>query len=143
MVHYDGDEIRDMLGSGHGFSEEDRLKVVKNLTHLANKSASAGFNVIVSALTAHESSRKYIRENIPGLVTVYLKCGKNECIRRDHKGLYKKAKEGKINTVIGFNAPYPVPKPVDLTVNTEKKSIEKSSAEIINLLVERERLIIS
>src|SRR3989339_786273 len=53
VVHYDGDEVRDFFGSSHGFNAEDRLRVVKTLTALANKASEAGLLCIVSALTAN------------------------------------------------------------------------------------------
>jgi len=136
LMHYDGDEIRDMFGGGHGFSEEDRFRVVKNLAHLANKSAKEGFNVIISALTAHEKARQYVKESIGRPILVFIRCSADECARRDHKGLYKKAKEGKIDTLIGCSTPYPVPSAVDLTVDTEENSIDESADMIIDFLLE-------
>ena len=52
VIHYDGDEIRDLFGETISFSAEDRHKVVSTIVHLANKASDAGLNVIVSALTA-------------------------------------------------------------------------------------------
>lgn len=140
LVHYDGDEVRDMFGSEFGFSADDRLRVVKNLVYLANKSASQGFNAIVSALTAYEDARKYVRENIEKLVMIFLECSKEEAARRDPKGLYRKAKNSEIKTLIGFNTTYKIPECVDLTVNTEKNSVEKSADKIIDFMIKKNLL---
>jgi adenylylsulfate kinase len=141
VLHYDGDDVRNMFGADFGFAPEDRLKVVKNLGYLANKTAGQGFNVLVSALTAHTDARKHIRENVNNLVTVFLKCGVQECARRDPKGLYKKARKGEINTLVGFNAPYDAPEFADLIVDTENSSIEEAADRIIGFMIEKEFLI--
>lgn len=123
-MHYDGDEVRDFFGDGHGFSCSDRLKVVKTLCHLANKSLGAGATVIVSALTAHQEAREYISKNVTNLLIVSIKCDVATCIERDPKGLYAAAKENKIDTVIGYNTPYNSPEQYDISFDTEKTSIE-------------------
>ena len=64
------------------------------------------------------------------MITAYVKCSIDECIRRDPKGLYKKAKEGEINTLIGFNEHYPEPENPDMILDTEKYS----SLEIVNYI---------
>lgn len=140
LVHYDGDEIRNMFSPSHGFSENDRLVVVKNLAYLANKAAENGFNVIVSALTAHDSARFYIKDNIHNLVTVFLKCSVEECIRRDPKGLYRKAKNGQIKTLAGYNSPYTIPDFTDLVIDVEKKSIEQSADLLIDFIIKNHLL---
>lgn len=137
MVHYDGDEVRNMFSAGFGFSRKDRLCVVKNLVYLANKSARDGFNVIVSALTAHEDARRYVRQNAENLETVFLKCSVNECARRDPKGLYKRAKNGELSTLIGFNTPFKAPGYADLVVDTEKNSIDTSADKIIHFMIKK------
>lgn len=102
VVHYDGDEFRDLFGSSFGFKEENRLKVVKVIVHFSNKSIKSGVNVIVSALTANPDARSYVMENVCNLVLCYVKCPIDVCIRRDPKGLYKLAQQGDIDTLIGY-----------------------------------------
>lgn len=124
IIHYDGDEVRDILGSGHGFSESERLHVVKTLTHLANKSYNAGVNVVVSALTAHQDAREYIQENVKNMIIGYIECPIEICAERDPKGLYKKARRGKIDTLIGFNTQYIPPENPDIILNTGTHSVD-------------------
>ena len=133
-VQYDGDEFRDQFGKNFGFSDTDRLAVVSSLTHFANKWASKGNNVVISALTANEDTRTHIEKNIQGLVKVYVECSIDECIRRDPKGLYKRAIEGEIKSLIGFNSEYIAPQDVALTVNTEKKTATECADEIVRYL---------
>jgi adenylylsulfate kinase len=118
-IHFDGDEIRDLFGDDHGFSSKDRLKVVGTLVYLANKARDSGLNVIVSALTAHDDARLYVKKNAKNLLVLFVDCSIATCSKRDPKGLYKQAKEGKISTLIGFNSPYQPPKNPDIVINTD------------------------
>lgn len=83
VVGYDGDEVRDFFGKGHGFEPEDRLRVVSTLVHLSAKAVEAGLNVVVSALTAHEDARRLVRERIPEVVVGYVECPIELCAKRD------------------------------------------------------------
>jgi adenylylsulfate kinase len=130
VIHYDGDEIRDFFGDSIGFSAQDRYRVVHTIVHLVNKNSDAGLNVIVSALTANHDVRTFIKDRVNKLIVGYVKCSIDECIRRDPKGLYKKAKKGEIDTLIGFNQEYCEPENSDIILETEIKS----KAEIVACL---------
>ncbi len=127
-IHYDGDEIRSFFGDALGFRPEDRLRAVSTCAHLAITAAEAGLNVVVSALTANDDARNYIKENVPNLVVAYLKCPIDVCIERDSRGLYRKAREGKIDpkTLIGLDKPYAMPDDPEITIDTSKHNPEES-----------------
>ena len=125
-IHYDGDEVRDFFGDQHGFTEKSRLMVVGTLVYLANKVLEAGMVVLVSALTANRDARVYVTRNVKNLVLVSVECSIEECVRRDPKGLYRAAKEGRINTLIGYNSEYPTVENPDIVVSTEKGTIGQS-----------------
>ena len=125
VIHYDGDEVRDFFGTDLGFSETSRMRVVKTLVHLANKARDAGLNVVISALTANQAARTYVNEHVNNLVTGYVCCSLDECIKRDVKGLYKKAISGEIKTVIGYNSPYIQPDNPDIILDTEINSLDE------------------
>jgi adenylylsulfate kinase len=131
-IHYDGDEIRAFFGSTLGFKSEDRLRAVTTCAHLANKANEAGLNVVVSALTANENSRDYIKTNVPNIVIAYLTCPIDICIQRDSRGLYRKAREGKIKpeTLIGLDTPYNAPSNPDIVIDTSNNAPEQSIAII-------------
>jgi len=132
ILHYDGDEVRDFYGAGHGFSKSNRQQVVQTLVHLAKKAYDAGACVVVSALTAHEDARKYLKKNIKDLQIAYVECSIETCASRDPKGLYEKARNGTIDTLIGFNSKYVPPENPDIILNTEEKSVE----ELVKILTE-------
>jgi len=134
ILHYDGDEIRDFFGKDFGFDENNRGRVVETLTHLARKANDAGIDVIISALTAHQSARNYIKENIPNLLVGHVTCPIEICAERDPKGLYAKAKNGEIDTLIGYNSEYIDPTDPDIKLDTEKYSVADNSQRLIEFL---------
>ena len=127
-IQYDGNEVRNFFGPTMGFQPEDRLRAVSTCVHLANTATKAGLNVVVSALTAKDDAREYVRENIRNLTLVYLKCRMEVCFERDSHGLYRKAREGLVDpkTVIGLDTPYVAPTNPDITLETDKFSPEES-----------------
>ncbi len=130
FTHYDGDEIRNLMGSQLAFSDDDRLLVVKSLVYFANKSTENGINVIVSALTAGEKAREYIQKHVDNLNIIYIDCNIEECINRDPKQLYHRAINGEIDTVIGYNTPYYPPEDYALKINSGQYSIKESVDKI-------------
>jgi len=117
------------------------MRVVKNLVYWANKSANQGFSVVVSALTAHEDARRYVKDSIERLAMIFVKCSVAECARRDPKGLYKKARKGQIKTLVGFNTPYPPLKDADLIIDSERRSVDEAADEIIDFMVRKTPLV--
>jgi len=131
VIFYDGDEVRDFFGSNFGFGAENRLHVVSVLTHLANKAVEAGLHVVVAALTAGRDSRDYVRENVRNLKLYYVSCSIETCAQRDPKGLYRKAINGEIDTLIGYNSEYRPPDSPDFILDTERYSIDELVSQII------------
>ena len=136
VIHYDGDEVRGFFGPNLGFKVKDRLLVVKTICYLANKALNSGVNVVVSALTANEDARGYVVKNVRKLIIIYLECSLEKCIKRDKRGLYKKALSGEIDTLIGINSAYIPFKNPDIIIKTENKSIGNSAIELAELLKE-------
>ena len=131
VLHFDGDEVRDTFGDNLGFSDSDRLLVVKTLVYVSNKGLAAGANVVVSALTAFEDARLYIKKNLHNSVVIFLRCSIFECANRDPKGLYAREKRGEIDTLVGVNSKYYEPTNYDIILETEKKTPEESLQELI------------
>ena len=135
VIHYDGDEVRNFFSENFGFSPSNRLKVVSTLVHLANKALDAGICVVVSALTANNDARDYVRKNVRNLILVYLDCSLEKCMERDPKGLYEKAINGEIHTLVGFNTRYlPIENP-DIVLDTEVKSPEDCLHDLMGHLL--------
>lgn len=138
VIHFDGDEIREFFGPNLGFSNAERLQVVKTLVHLVNKSERAGLNVVVSALTANKDARLYVAESIKCLMILcYVKCSIDVCALRDPKGLYRIAQKGEIDTLAGYNSEYLSPEKADVIVDSEIFSITEGTDLIVNYLISR------
>jgi adenylylsulfate kinase-like enzyme len=133
VVFYDGDEIRAFFGPDFGFSAEERFRVVSVLAHLANKAAEAGLHVVVAAVTAGQEARDFIRANVRNLKIGYISCSIYTCAQRDPKGLYRKAINGEIDTLIGYNGEYRAPNRPDLVLDTERYSVDELASQAVPL----------
>lgn len=134
IMHFDGDEVRNFFPKDMGFAPEDRLRVVDTICHLANKCVDAGMNVIVSALTANEDARARAFSSVKNLFVVFIDCPIATCIERDPKGLYKRAMDGEIETLVGYNTPYLPPEECEVSIDTSTLSPSKAVDAIIDAL---------
>lgn len=137
----DGDEVRSNLSFDLGFSRQDREIQAKRVTYVSKLLSRNGVVVIVALIAPYQSIREYARQEIDNYVEVYVKASLDECIRRDPKGLYKKALEGKINNLTGLQDPYEEPLSPDLIVNTEEEAVDISVSKILNTLETLEYLL--
>jgi adenylylsulfate kinase len=134
ILHYDGDEVRSFFGKDFGFTEDNRGRVVETLAHLAIKANNAGINVVVSALTAHQTAREHIKKTIPNLLVGHVDCPIDICVARDPKGLYEKAGNGEIDTLIGYNSTYQPPVEPDIKLDTSMFSAEENAHRLYGFL---------
>ena len=134
VLHWDGDQVRDMLGDNLDFAPESRLHVVRTLVTLAAATSQAGVLTIVSALTAHDDARRLIRDLLPQLLTVYVKCAVETCMERDPKGLYAQAAAGEIDTLIGYNSDYTPPQRADLELDTSSENVDACVQRLVDFL---------
>jgi adenylylsulfate kinase-like enzyme len=134
-ILFDGDEVRGFFGADLGFDAASRLRVVTVLAHLANKAAEAGLTVVVAALTAGQDAREYIRANVRNLTLGYVACSIQTCAQRDPKGLYRRARTGEIDTLVGYNTEYRPPDRPDLFLDTEAHSLDELAARIVDSYV--------
>ena len=125
---FDGDNIRHGLNSNLGFSPEDRTENLRRIVEVSKLFVDAGVVVLTSFITPLNKQRIFIRSLLEGykFIEVYVKCDINECIRRDPKGLYKKAQAGIISNYTGISSPFEEPDSPECTVDTQKHSIQES-----------------
>src|SRR3990172_9725702 len=90
----DGDEVRRNLSPDLGFSKEDRETHARRVAYVSKLLARNGVAVIVALISPYRSFRAHVRSQIDDFVEVYVDASVEECIRRDPKGLYKKALAG-------------------------------------------------
>jgi len=132
----DGDEIRKTLSKDLGFSPEDRKEHNRRVIFVAQILAKNGVTTIIPLISPYRDTRAIARKEIPTFVEVWVKASVDECIKRDPKGLYKKAQAGEIKNLTGLQAPYEHPENPELIVDTEKHSIDESIELIKNKVKE-------
>lgn len=140
VLHVDGDEVRALFGKNIGFTKEDRLRVVNACIFMMEKARQAGVSAICSALTANDDARKMLQNHTPQISTGYIFCPIEICADRDPKGLYQKAKNGEIDTLIGYNTEYKTPENPDITIDTSLMSIDDAVAKIVNFIQKEDHL---
>lgn len=137
----DGDEIRDFLSAGLGFSREDRHLNVRRIGFVAELLASHGVIAIVPVIAPYADSRAAVRERHEaegtGYVEVHVATPVEVCSIRDVKGLYAKQAAGEIAGLTGVDDPYEAPKDPDLRIAAHEQSVEESAAALQALLSER------
>jgi adenylylsulfate kinase len=132
----DGDLVRTHLSKGLGFSREDRDLNVARIAFVAHLLARNGVAVLVSAISPYKVTREAARQTIGDFVEVHVAPPLEECIRRDTKGLYKKALAGEIPQFTGISDPYEPPDAPEVTLDTSTLDLRASVQRITSRLVE-------
>jgi adenylylsulfate kinase len=137
----DGDEIREFLSAGLGFSREDRHTNVQRIGFVAELLASHGVLVLVPVIAPYTDSREAVRKRHQaqgtGYVEVHVATPVDVCSERDVKGLYAKQAAGQLTGLTGVDDPYEVPEDPDLRIETQGRTVQESAAAVHGLLVER------
>lgn len=131
----DGDIMRSKTGTV-GFERSERLTHLRSMSEMAKTASLSGKVVIAAFITPYEDARRYLRKNCPGYIEVWVSTPLAECERRDTKGLYAKAREGKIKNFTGIDDPFETPTDSDITVETWS-SVEESLSTLLSKLNEQ------
>ncbi len=131
----DGDNIRHGLCSDLGFSEEDRSENIRRIAEVAALFEDSGVTVLVSAITPFEKMRNLARIKSKKFILVYVKADIDTCVKRDPKGLYKKALNGEILGYTGIDSPFEEPLDYNYLLDTEKFSIDECADKLMEYLL--------
>jgi adenylylsulfate kinase len=131
----DGDEVRQRLTKGLGFSKEDREENIRRIAYVAKLLTRVGAVAITAAISPYQESRERAKTEIGRMIEVHVKCPLSVCIQRDVKGLYAKAIKGEITNFTGISDPYEPPGNPDVVVQTDRESIGESLNKIMQALV--------
>jgi adenylylsulfate kinase len=133
---FDGDNVRHGLCNDLGFDIDDRTENIRRIGEMSKLFVDAG----VIALTAFISPIREDRDRVRTLFTegdfieVYIKASVETCESRDVKGLYKKAREGKIQNFTGITSPYEAPENPEIVVDTENREIDECVDSLLGAL---------
>jgi adenylylsulfate kinase len=131
---FDGDEVRKQLSPDLGFTKKDREIHARRVVYLCKLLARNGIVSVVSLISPYREFRAFARTEIGNFVEVYVKASLDECIKRDPKGLYKKALKGEITDLTGLQDVYEEPLNPEVLVETEKETVEVSAQKIFQWL---------
>ena len=123
----DGDNVRHGLSSDLGFTHNDRAENLRRVAEVAALFADSGTIVITSFISPYKKERDQARAvNPDNFHSVYIKADLKTVETRDPKGLYKKARAGEIKNFTGVNDVFEEPDNADLTIDTQKTTLEDS-----------------
>ncbi|TNE36846.1 MAG: sulfate adenylyltransferase subunit CysN [Alphaproteobacteria bacterium] len=132
----DGDNVRHGLNKDLGFTDVDRVENIRRVGETAKLFVDAGLIVLVSFISPFISERRMAR-NLLGegeFLEVFVNTPLEVCESRDPKGLYKKAREGKIKNFTGIDSAYEAPEDAEIIVSTADQDAETSADQIIEYL---------
>ena len=126
----DGDEVRENLSKGLGFSKEDRDVNIRRIGWVAKVLARNGVIAVTAAISPYRALREEMRGQIDNFVEIHVATPFEVCEERDVKGLYAKARAGEIPQFTGLDDPYEPPTNPEIRVDTGGKTPEQSAAEV-------------
>jgi adenylyl-sulfate kinase len=130
----DGDEVRQHLSHGLGYTREDRDTNIRRIAYVAKLLTRNGVIVITAAISPYRDTRAEARREIGRFVEVYLRCSLDGLVRRDVKGLYARALRGEITHFTGVSDPYEEPLAPDVIVDTEFEDVQTGLARVLAYL---------
>ena len=130
----DGDIVRKNLSSELGFSKEHRDLNIRRIGYVASEITKNGGIAICAPIAPYATTRRAVREDVEAFgafLEVHIATSLEECERRDRKGLYKLAREGKIKEFSGISDPYNVPENPELRIETENADVDHCAHQVI------------
>jgi len=141
-THLDGDNVRDGLNRGLGFSDADREENNRRVAEVSKLFLQSGIICLNSFITPKESLRKLARGIIGAedLLEIYVECSFETCRKRDVKGLYKKVDAGLVPNFTGKESGFEPPARPHLVLNTETTPLEDSLETLYSFVLGHIRL---
>lgn len=133
VIYLDGDELRDLLGH-YGYDKQGRIDVALKRAKFAKFLNDQGMTVVVTTISMFNEIYKYNKDNLKNYFEIYIKCDMQELIKRDQKGLYTQALEGKIKDVVGIDIKFDEPNPNLIIENSMQDKLNEKVDEIYNKL---------
>jgi len=132
----DGDNVRHGLNKDLGFTDADRVENIRRVGEAARLFVDAGLIVLTAFISPFRSERRMARELVGEgeFLEVFVDTPIEVCMQRDPKGLYEKAKAGKIKNFTGIDSPYETPEKAELTVKTVEATPEVHAQNIVGYL---------
>jgi bifunctional enzyme CysN/CysC len=135
----DGDNLRHGLSRNLGFTEADRVENVRRVGEVAKLILEGGLIVLCAFISPYRAERDMVRRLVQDgeFLEVFVDTPIDECIRRDPKGLYAKAKAGQIKNFTGFDAPYELPQSPEIHLHTMNQEPATLAGQVIKAMTKR------
>jgi len=135
----DGDNIRSGINKNLNFTEVDRLENIRRISEVTKLFINCGVIAINCFISPTDEIRKMARDIIgeENLIEVYINTPLRVCEDRDVKGLYQKARDGKIKNFTGIDSPFDRPETIDIEIFTEHESIETSAQKLFDFVINK------
>jgi bifunctional enzyme CysN/CysC len=132
----DGDNVRHGLNRDLGFTDADRVENIRRVAEVAKLMMDAGLIVLVSFISPFRAERQMARDLIGegGFMEVFVDAPLAVCEGRDVKGLYAKARAGKIENFTGIGSPYEAPESPEIHLRSDRESAADSASRVVKLL---------
>jgi bifunctional enzyme CysN/CysC len=132
----DGDNVRHGLNRDLGFTDEDRVENIRRVAETAKLMVDAGLIVLVSFISPFRSERQMARGLLEAgeFIEIFVDTPLDVCEQRDPKGLYRKAREGKIKNFTGIDSAYEPPIAPELVLSAARRSAEELADQVIAVL---------
>lgn len=137
--YLDGDNVRHGLNGDLGFSPQDRKENIRRVAEVARLAFDHGQIALCTFISPFRSDRAQARSLLPGgrFIEIHVACDLQECIRRDPKGLYARALDGRLPEFTGITSPYEEPLMPEITILTDAHDVEQCVQEILHDLRRR------
>ena len=135
----DGDNVRHGLNRDLGFTDADRVENIRRVSEVAKLMADAGLITLVSFISPFRSERRMARNMMEEgeFIEIYVNTPLEVAEKRDVKGLYKKAREGKIKNFTGIDSPYEPPVEPELSIDTTELTADESAEQILDWMKQK------
>lgn len=132
----DGDNVRHGLCGDLGFSEHDRNENIRRIGEISKLFVDAGTITLAAFISPFKADRQLARQLFaPGdFIEIYCRCPLEVCERRDVKGVYQKARAGKIQNFTGISSPYEPPANPELTIDTDSTPLDQCVNQVFDYL---------
>jgi adenylyl-sulfate kinase len=131
----DGDEVREHLSRGLGFSKADRDVNVARIGWVASVLARNGVVAVTAAISPYRETRDAVRAmHEDNFIEIHVATPLEVCEERDVKGLYARARTGEIPEFTGITDPYEAPLAPEVVVPTHDRTVAESAALVLEYL---------
>jgi adenylylsulfate kinase len=133
----ESDVLRRMFSIESRYDEKNREYFYGSLAFIGRVLTEHGISVIFDATANRRAYRDRARRLIPRFLEVYVECPLETCIRRDPKGIYRKARQGEASQVPGLQTQYESPENPEIVIHGDRDNPEEAARRVVEVLVRK------